>query len=67
MRRLKSGAFISWLEATPTIYLSPASPFLTSTRYVGAASCRDIIAFEPAHNAAIGHKMKFYNRFFIFL
>jgi hypothetical protein len=22
--------------------------------------------FEPAHNAAIGHQMKFQNRFFIF-
>jgi hypothetical protein len=40
--RFKNGEYDSWLEATPTIFLSSLIPFVYfHKKFVGAASCRD--------------------------
>jgi hypothetical protein len=51
-RRRKSAAYISWLEATPTFYLSSQYSFFEVflLKYVGAASCRDTNFDDEQHS-----------------
>ncbi|MBT8331240.1 MAG: hypothetical protein KJP06_02825, partial [Deltaproteobacteria bacterium] len=44
--RFKSGAYYSWLKATPTLLDHHIEFYVfTAKAHVGAASCRDIRAF----------------------